>query len=248
MKRPNPRLVPPLPTLRHALFLDFDGTLVAPAEHPDPVIVPTLLVGMLSGLERRFGGALAIVTGRRLESLDQKIAPLRLRAAGLHGAQMRLDAGATASEARPLTAVFERLQEQFSRDPAISIENKGAALAVHWREVPQRAAEIRATLNLLIAEHRLDVIAGKGVFELVGRGHGKDTAVRKLMATEPFRNRLPVFIGDDLSDEAGIREVQALGGFGIKVGPGDTVAEWRLASPDAVIAWLRDTLWSLPDV
>lgn len=247
MKRSSPRPAPPLPTARHALFLDFDGTLVESPAHPEQAIIPDALCGMLAGLERRFQGALAIVTGRRLESLDERLAPLKLCGAGLHGAQLRVSAREPIEEARSLEGILPQVQALFVDEPAVRLEDKGAVIAVHCPDAESGAATVRRALVPLAAEARLEIIEGSGVFELIARGHGKDVAVRRLMRHAPFQHRLPVFIGDSASDEAGIREAQTLGGIGIKVGRGDTVAGWRLENPAAVIDWLRNALWSLPD-
>lgn len=248
MKPSSLRLSPPLASTRHALFLDFDGTLVEHAEHPDRAVVPDQLIATLIGLERRLGDALAVVTGRRLESLDAKLAPLRLRAAGLYGAQLRADPAAEPVESRTLAGLHAQMRAAFASEPRIWIEDKGAAVAVHYAEVPARAADIRAALVAASAGLRVDILLGRGVIEAVAGGHGKDVAIRRLMREAPFRNRIPIFLGDDLSDEAGIREVQTLGGIGIKVGAGESAAEWRLAGTGAVYDWLRESLWSLPDV
>ncbi|GAC1624923.1 MAG: trehalose-phosphatase [Nevskia sp.] len=248
MKLKHARQVPPLPTSRHALLLNFDGTLIERAEHPVQAAVPEVLHGLLAGLERRLEGALAIVTGRRLESLDAALSPLRLRAAGVCGAQLRAAPDEAAVEARALVGIVERLQERFAGNDAIRIEDKGAAIAVHYREGAMNPAAIEASMVSAIAQQRLDIVAGKGVFEIRSHGHRKDLAVRELMSRPPFRHRIPVFVGDDASDEDGIREAQTWGGIGVKVGAGHSAAQWRLADPAAVVAWLRETLWSLPDV
>lgn len=230
---------PPALTTRHALFLDFDGTLVALADHPDRIIVPALLQATLAAVERRLGGALAIVTGRSLESLDSFLAPMVLRAAGIHGAQLRHDPLRAAADVVALGELAARLQARFAGDPAVWVEDKGAAVAVHYRQAPERRDELFTVVADIASGDDLEIISGKCVFEARRRGDGKDVAVRSLMAGSPFRGRVPVFVGDDQTDEDGIREVQRLGGFGIKVGSGSSDAQWRLATPAAVLAWLR---------
>ena len=247
MKLPLLRNGPPLPTLRHALFLNFDGTLVEPAAYRETAAIPEMLPGLLAGLERRLEGALAIVTGRRLESLDAALTPLRLRAAGVHGAQLRPEPGEPAFEARALSGIAERLQERFADDEAVQIEDKGAAVTVHYREATRSPAAIHELVAAAVSAQRVEIVAGHGQVEVRSPGHRKDLAVRELMNRPPFRHRIPVFVGDQPSDEDGIREAQTWGGVGIKVGTGHSAAHWRLADPAAVIEWLRETLWSLPD-
>ncbi len=235
---------PPVLTAEHALFLDFDGTLVALADHPDRIIVPTLLHETLAVLERQLDGALAIVTGRSLESLDSFLAPLKLRAAGIHGAELRQDPLQPAMDVASLGELAARLKARFAGDAHVWIEDKRAAVAVHYRQAPERQNELFAAVTDIVNAQgeNLEIISGKCVFEARHHGVGKDTAVRALMANVPFRGRIPVFVGDDRTDEDGIREVQAHGGFGIKVGIGASDAQWRLSTPVSVLVWLRAQL------
>ncbi|WP_295684709.1 trehalose-phosphatase [uncultured Nevskia sp.] len=235
---------PPALTARHALFLDFDGTLVALADHPDRIIVPALLRETLAVLEQRLDGALAIVTGRSLESLDSFLAPLKLRAAGIHGAELRHDPSNPATDVASLGDLATRLNARFAGDPHVWIEDKRAAVAVHYRQAPERQNELFAVVTEIVNAQGsdLEIISGKCVFEARRHGHGKDAAVRALMSSPPFQGRFPVFVGDDRTDEDGIREVQAQGGFGIKVGIGASDAQWRLATPVSVLVWLRAQL------
>ncbi len=233
---------PPVLTARHALFLDFDGTLVALADHPEHIVVPASLQETLAAVERQLGGALAIVTGRSLESLDRFLAPLTLRAAGVHGAQLRRDPRQAAAVTAVLGDLAARLQAHFAGDPAVWVEDKGAAVAVHYRQAPERRDELCAAVREIASDDGLEIISGKCVFEARRHGDGKDAAVRRLMLGSPFQGRMPVFVGDDRTDEDGIREVQRQCGFGIKVGAGISDARWRLATPKAVLAWLRSML------
>lgn len=233
---------PPPLTARHALFLDFDGTLVALADHPDHIVVPALLHETLTAVEQQLAGALAIVTGRSLESLDRFLAPLTLRAAGIHGAELRHDPQLPATEVAALGDLAARLKAHFAGDPDVWIEDKRAAVAVHYRQAPARCDEVFAAVTGIVCSEELEIISGKCVFEARRRGGGKDAAVRALMSAAPFLGRIPVFVGDDRTDEDGIREVQRQRGFGIKVGIGASAAQWRLSTPVAVLAWLRSAL------
>src|SRR5271170_3354408 len=71
------------------LFLDVDGTLLDIAPRPEEVEVKAGLLDDLTAAERALGGALALVSGRPIAELDRLFAPLRLRAAGVHGAELR---------------------------------------------------------------------------------------------------------------------------------------------------------------
>ena len=79
------------------------------------------------------------------------------------------------------------------------------------------------------------------VFELQPRHHGKHGAIAAFLAEKPFCNRMPVFVGDDTTDEDGFAEVNRRGGVSIRVGPPSTETEARYALPSvsAVFRWLR---------
>ena len=73
-----------------ALFLDLDGTLFDITAVPADVSVPAGLSATLGQLQRALGGAVAILTGRKIDEVDRLLAPARIAAAGVHGAELRL--------------------------------------------------------------------------------------------------------------------------------------------------------------
>jgi trehalose 6-phosphate phosphatase len=88
----------------------------------------------------------------------------------------------------------------------------------------------------------LELQCGKRVVEIKPAGIDKGSAVRNFMTEKPFKGRRPVFIGDDLNDEHAFAAVNRLDGISVKVGPGPTCAKYRLASVNAVRAWLEEAL------
>ena len=84
-----------------------------------------------------------------------------------------------------------------------------------------------------------ELLDGHCVCELKQRAVSKGAAVLAFLSESNFAGRMPVFVGDDVTDEDGIRAVQAAGGFGVRVGPGQSEARYRLADTDAVATWLQ---------
>jgi len=223
-----------------ALFLDFDGTLVGIAETPEAIEVPQGLVALLTDLYDWLGGALAVVSGRQIDVLDRFLAPLRLPAAGEHGVQRRDATGNMREQTPPdLQAVLDVANRLAGNHPDLLVERKHAAVALHYRRAPELEALCRNTLVGIIAkEPRLELLHGKAVFEVKPAGINKGIAIDAFMTEAPFAGRVPVFAGDDTTDESGFAIVQPRGGVAIKVGAGPSLAQHRLESPRAVFEWL----------
>jgi trehalose 6-phosphate phosphatase len=239
--------LPPPPAREWALFLDVDGSLLDFAPHPDDVHVPDDLVDALARLRDALDGALALVSGRSLAQLDALFSPLQLPGAGLHGLQLRERPGDEPDLHEPpaaLAGVAERAQAIASRHPGALVEDKGSTIALHWRAAgadaaaPEFEALAREALESLPHYH---LQPGNHVLELRPDGYDKGGAIRHLLKTEGFRGRMPVFVGDDLTDEHGFEAVNALGGISVLVGTRTpTVARTRIDTPTRLREWLLD--------
>jgi trehalose 6-phosphate phosphatase len=222
-----------------ALFLDFDGTLVEIAERPEAVVVEPGLTDTLAALRDALQGALAIVSGRAIATLDGFLAPFRFDAAGLHGVEHRIrgELFPCRPEAHPvLREAIEALPARLPRHPGILIEDKGCSVGVHWRLAPELDTEVIEVVEELAStlgpEYRLQ--AGKAVAEILPAQAAKGPAIARFLAQEPFRGRRAIFAGDDLTDEKGFVTVNELGGLTIRVGAGLTGAQRRVDTPLAL--------------
>jgi trehalose 6-phosphate phosphatase len=203
-----------------ALFIDIDGTLLDMAPTPDAVVVPPGLVHVLEALAQRFEGAVALSTGRRVREADRLFAPLRLTASGVHGTEVRAAPGAATTMLVPpaspeLVAVVTRIAGIF---PGALVEQKGAGVAVHYRNAPDAGPVLQLELARIVAERKdLALRPGRKVLEVIPKGFSKGTALTWLMRQPPFHGRRPVMIGDDRGDESALLAAQRLGGLGLKV-------------------------------
>lgn len=243
---------PPLPGTGPcwALFLDVDGTLVDFHNDPDMVHVGSALKTTLAGLHDALGGALALVSGRRLYDLDRLFGPPIIAAAGLHGLQRRRDDGSE-DDRQPEPDVVERLHEAvtaWSRTlPRLRIEDKGTCVAVHYREVPgQKRAALEGARRIARTLPGYEIQTGNHIVEIKPSGIDKGDAVESFMAEMPFRGRRPVYVGDDLTDEHAFTTVNAHDGISVRVGSREpSQARYTLRDPDAVEAWLEGVLMHL---
>ncbi len=227
-----------------ALFLDVDGTLLDIAPRPGDVKVETPLRQLLGRLFSATEGALALVSGRSVDDVERLFAPLSLCIAGQHGAERRDFAGRLHRQVRQpfgLRVAAERLGRFVAERPGLALENKGLNIAVHYRNAPAYEREVADQFAGIIAElgEDFELQAGKMVYELKPAGQSKGSAIAQFMREDPFRGRVPVFVGDDLTDESGFAVTNKLGGHSIKVGAGESAASWRLPDPQGVRAWLR---------
>lgn len=214
-----------------AFFFDFDGTLVAIAPRPDLVAVEPHVREVLAALSGQFDGALAIVTGRPLDAVDGFMAPLRLATAAEHGSVRRDAAGGMHIDKGNAAAVeaAHAALDVFTKDkPGLLLERKSSSIALHYRARPELAAACKDAAEQAVAGNpELALLPGKMVFELKPRGVDKGEAVRAFLGEAPFRDRTPVFIGDDVTDEHAFAVVNALGGISVKIDDGDTLARYR---------------------
>lgn len=227
-----------------ALFLDVDGTLLEIAATPDTVRVPAKVVAALAAASKHLAGALALVSGRSIADLDRLFAPLELPAAGAHGAQRRTAAGlfSTRRYVRALLPARELLAGWVAAHDGTLLEDKGDSLALHYRTAPALEHGARRAMAAAVAAvgPAFQMQEGKMVLEIKPGATSKGTAIEEFMAEKPFAGRLPVFLGDDLTDEAGFEVVNRLGGHSIAVGVRRrTCAQWRVRDPARVLRWLE---------
>ncbi|MGH7613299.1 MAG: trehalose-phosphatase [Gemmatimonadales bacterium] len=234
----------PLPGTDWAYFFDIDGTLIDFSASPDTVLPDHDLRQIIQGMYRSTGGAVALISGRAIADIDRLFPEARLPAAGQHGIERRDATGRVSRHAFPserLEAEHRRLAAAIARHPDLLLEHKGLSLALHYRRAPRLggfAHRLMRGLQSRIGEEYC-LQGGKYIVEVKPAGRDKGVAVMEFMQEEPFRGRMPVFLGDDVTDEYGFATVNRLDGHSVKVGPGPTVARWRLRNVRAVRAWLE---------
>lgn len=232
---------PPLHLRRPALFLDMDGVLAPLAATPDAVVPDPARTAVLRRTAARLDGRVAILSGRTLAEVDRISEACLPSASGVHGLERRrADGSMVRAAAAPAVRQAVHAFTAFARShPGTIVEDKAVSAGLHYRGAPAQAAAAEALAERLAGETGLSLQPGDRVVELKTPGTDKGTALAAFMAEPPFIGAVPVMLGDDLTDEFGFAAANALGGFGVLVGPPRaTAARFGLPDVAAVLAWL----------
>lgn len=234
-------MIPQIAAAETAWFLDVDGTLLDLAPRPELVQVPPGLVEDLGLLADRAGGALALISGRTIAVVDALLAPLDLPAAGCHGAEIRFaPAGGIVRSGGTVPQGLRGRLERLAAAHDLLLEDKEVALALHYRGSGAAVREALEGERAAIAEAGYELLEGRQVMEVRRPGLHKGAAIDAFMAVAPFAGRLPLFAGDDVTDEDAFRHLAAHRGIGIAVGEARPGARFRMDDPAALRRWLHE--------
>ncbi len=228
-----------------ALFLDADGTLLAFADDPEGVVVADGLLDTLDALHQMLGGALALVSGRTIAQPRWHLRPDGPgRPAGQHGLERRDTEGRTTIRACRRRRVRTPAQARARGRRGSSRRARGGQDLV-GRAALSRAPRVRRRTQTgslprsSRAFRGFELQPGNYVYEFKPRGVDKGLAVDAFLESPPFRGRMPVYLGDDLTDEHAFAVVNDHGGASVRVGARNpTQATFTLSSPADVQAWL----------
>jgi trehalose 6-phosphate phosphatase len=234
-----------------ALFLDVDGTLLEIMNNPADVSADNSLVNLLEACIESLGGAMALISGRSVDEVDRIFAPAVFPVAGSHGAELRIDGGKIVTVAHdPLPEeALAPLAELAAAHDGLLLEHKRGGVSLHYRRAPELESGCRELVTRIMAEigDSFRLIAGKMVFEIAPGAYDKGAAIRTFLENSPFSGRVPVFLGDDVTDEDGFRVVNELAGLSIRIGDIErSAACYRLDDVAAVRPWLYRALLENP--
>lgn len=224
------RLVTDTPFL---LGVDFDGTLAPIVDHPDMARPEPAALDALRDLAGRDGAMVAVVSGRSLADLRERLGPLPgVTLVGEHGNDIgdRTDEDSAIAEA---VEVIEALSEEAG---GVTVERKASSVTFHYRNLDEEEAEgyLRRIREWAGSRDQIHVMEGKKVIELSTATRTKGDAIRELAGERPV-----IYIGDDTTDET-VFELLGEDEIGIKVGDGPTAARYRVKDVAEVVAILEE--------
>lgn len=221
------------------IFLDYDGTLTPIVSRPEHAVLDPHTRQAIQTLARRY--PVAVISGRELADVKARVNLPQLYYAGNHGFEIAGPAGSGINwqiggeYAQALDALHQNLRERLPRQDGLILEHKHYSLSIHYRLLSEDALpELRRILSsTLEAWPQLQLRSGKKVFEIrpdIDWHKGKAMLrLIEVFSALDDSTALPVFIGDDLTDEDAFRELRDRG-IGILVGQDDreTAAHFRL--------------------
>jgi trehalose 6-phosphate phosphatase len=226
-----------------ALFLDVDGTLLEIRDNPAEVVADRALTELLQACSKKVHGALSLISGRSIAEVDRIFAPAVFPVAGAHGAELRFDgAEALTLDSNPMPReALRRLEEFVAANPSLLLEYKRGGVSLHYRRAPELQAACGELVRGLMADlgDAFRLIAGKMVYEIAPAAHNKGAAIRAFPEHAPFAGRIPVYVGDDVTDEDAFAEVNRVDGLSIRVGDSaHSQARYELPDVASVRPWL----------
>jgi trehalose 6-phosphate phosphatase len=252
-----PALCDHLPTIRDRvatadglLFCtDFDGTLAGIETDPDAPAIGSDNRAALERLRDHDRVDVAVISGRELADLTERVGIEGIDYAGNHGLELHREGVTTTHPVaerrrRDLDAIVADIEERLA-DTECFVENKSVSATVHYRTAPERRDEVHdivATAVERVASGKFELSTGKDIVELTPAVAWDKGNALSLIADD-HDGWLPMYIGDDTTDEAAFRVLSGTG-IGIHVGSdAETAADYRIENPEAVtrfLDWLAD--------
>jgi trehalose 6-phosphate phosphatase len=239
---------------RLAVFLDYDGTLTPIVSHPEDAWLPDSMRETLRSLAARV--PVAILSGRDLDDVRGRVLVDGIVYAGSHGFDIAGAGGLRRELGAAYLPVLDKaemeLREALDEIPGAQLERKHFSVAAHYRNVNEKdAVRVALAIDAVAATHgELRKMDGKKVYELLPDiDWNKGNAMLWLLETLGLegRNALPIYIGDDRTDEDALRTLKKRGvAILVSEHPQVTAANYCLNGPEEVERFLGELITRLP--
>jgi trehalose 6-phosphate phosphatase len=243
----------PIGQARWAVMLDADRLLLPVADDMKPGAVPADVSQLLGGLHRVLNGALALISGRELDDIDNLFGRMPWAVAASQGLELRHADGsfrrrdvASDSQAR----MREIVTELASRLEGVRLEETKRTATLHCDKDVRCLLALRNASKALPAQlPDYELRVGRDSVQFRPHGMDRGLAVRELLRHPAFAGCMPVYLGAELADEHAFKRVNRAHGNSIRVGNREpTLANYSLPDPAAARIWLGEVLEALSDI
>jgi len=231
------------------IFLDYDGTLVPIARRPDLAVLSPERKKILRRLAKCPNIKIAIISGRGLSNVKRLVGMQNIIYAGNHGFEIYVGGKhwihpATKKFIPTLKKIKTALKNNF-RHRGLLLEDKGLTLSAHYRLIPKNIFPAFKTIfdrAIKPEEKKINITHGKKVFEVrPSADWNKGKAVKWIIKELKLSGYMPIYIGDDKTDEDAFNMLKKKG-ITIHVGGGKTSAKMRIKDVKGVYCYLRDLI------
>jgi len=205
---------------RLAVFLDIDGTLIDFANKPNEIIVPKNLKHLLYYLNNKVDGTLALISGRMIVDIERIFNPLKFYSSGSHGLEFKdsFERYIIFNNKNIPKKIKKELSNFAKTYPGSFIEEKKFSIAFHYRNIPNIKLKALKAISNFTHKSNYKILQGNHVIELIPANINKGKAIAYFMKKPLFSKKIPLYIGDDYTDEFGFKFINDIGGFSVKVG------------------------------
>jgi len=205
---------------RLAVFLDIDGTLIDFANKPNEIIVPKNLKHLLYYLNNKLEGTLALISGRMIVDIERIFNPLKFYSSGSHGIEYKdsFKKYIICNNKNIPKKIKKELSNFAKTYPGSFIEDKKFSIAFHYRNIPNIKLKAFKAISNFTQNSNYKILQGNHVIELIPTNIDKGKAIAYFMKKPQFSKKIPIFIGDDYTDEFGFKFINDIGGISVKVG------------------------------
>jgi trehalose 6-phosphate phosphatase len=222
------------------LFMDFDGTLLPYSPFPDSVKLGDGIKAVLRKIVRHRRIHVGIMSGRRRTTLQRLVRIPHIEFYGLYGWENGNGLAISRLAALHLRDILDAIELSFAKMPGIQAEDKGSSVAIHFRGAPSESLrKARRLIRRVVSNSNgeLRVVETDSAWDVVpAYVQGKGAAIRNLLR-DVHHDFLPIYIGDDISDEPALAELRH--GVTARVGPArHTEARYRLKDSEEVCEFL----------
>lgn len=231
-------------TDKFLLFLDIDGTLAELQSRPENAFIPQSTLKLLQQLHQYC--SIYFITGRSIQDAVPLFKPHHWNIIGSHGAEIQTSIQKAPqhllvvdqSSVKKLNTYVKKHQNAWH---PLLIERKPYSIAFHYRQHPEAKALAETAAQSCITQcPEFKIKAGKCVYEVVLNGINKGAAITKIC--QDACDHLPLFIGDDVTDEDGFAAINRINGISIKVGHEHTEAQFQVKDISEVTSLLHEFL------